>query len=206
MARDYQVVTLQESAWEDLLKLAPLGTSRRRYYDAKMRDVPSSRLKTQQDMIEVTLSEPKTLIWETSLYFAEDNRLRALNILDSSMSLGPFAYQKGSEFHGIFDYHLMKMKQSGILDKVKSIYLPDPPLTIGISEANQLGYDNLMFPGIVITFGIIGALIILLVEALIEFFNHAAHVRQASMPDGSEEGRWAKSQAVPNIFLDRSSI
>ena len=188
MANGYQIVTLKDSAWEDVLKLSPLGTPRRRYYDAKMRDYPSTRLKTQQDMIEVTLSEPKTLMWETGFYVAEDDRLKALSIRDSYMTHAPFAYQRDSEFHGLFNYHLLKMKQSGIFDKILSNYLPDPPITIGISEVKQLGYNNLVVPVIVLSFGCFGGLMILLVERM---FRYAFQARQA-INSSRKTGSWAK--------------
>ena len=170
LARGYKVVTVGGSAWEDLLKLAPPGTSRRRYYDARMRGDPSTtNFYTPDEVIDMTLSEPKTLMWDTSFYVVADKRMRALNIIDSSISHAPFAFQKGSEFQSLFDYHLMKMKQSGIFERVNLEYTPDHPLTIGVTEADQLGYNNLLFPMIVLSFGGFGALIILLLEGAMKY-------------------------------------
>ena len=166
MAKNYEVVLLGGSYWEDLLKLAPHGTSRRRYYDAKIRDNPSATdFETAQELIDRTLSSPRTVMWDMSLL--ADKRMKALNILDSSVSPGAFAYQKGSEFRGLFNYHLMKMKEAGILDIINSDYLPEPPLVIGVADANPLGYDNLIFPAIVLSFGGFGALIIMALERVI---------------------------------------
>ena len=168
MAKGYQVVVLGGSYWEDLLKLAPLGTSRRRYYDAKMReDSSTTDFDTAQELIDKTLSESKTLMWDMSLL--ADKRMRALNILDSSISPGAFAFQKGSEFQGIFEYHLMKIREAGILDRINLDYMPEPPLVIGTGEGIPLGYDNLIFPTIVLSFGGFGALIIMVLERVINF-------------------------------------
>ena len=130
-----------------------------------MRGDPSATdFNTAQELIDMTLSRPRTLMWDMSLL--ADKRMRALNILDSSISPGAFAYQKDSEFRGLFDYHLMKMKESGILDLINTDHLPEPPLVIGMTGANSLGYDNLIFPTIVLSFGGFGALIITVLERL----------------------------------------
>ena len=98
-----------------------------------------------------------------------DKRMRALNILDSSISPGALAFQKGSEFKGVINYHLMKMKEAGIFDRINLDYLPEPPLIIGTGEGNPLGYDNLIFPTIVLSFGGFGALIIMVLERLMHY-------------------------------------
>ena len=164
-----------------------------------MRGYPSTRLKTQEEMIDVTLSEPKTLMWEASFYVAEDDRLKALNIIDSYMTHVPIAYQKDSEFHDLFDYHLMKMKQSGIFDKIMSSYLADPPLTIGISEANQLGYNNLVVPLFVLSFGCFGGIVILMLERL---FRYAIQARQARMHVSSPPEIGREGQVLEMIVIE----
>ena len=183
---------------EHLLKFAPLGTSRRRYYDAKMRDDPSTTdFETRKEMVNKLLSEPRTLMWDDSV--SVDRRMRALNIHDSSITHTSFTYQKGSEFRGIFDFHLMKMKQSGIFDRVMSRYLPDPLLAIGIAEANRLGYDNAIFPVIVLSFGSIGALLVLLVERMIRYLLPKCLTRQDALDRGlgKREG-WLAEDSSPN--------
>ena len=65
----------------------------------------------------------------------------------------------------------MKMEQAGIIDKITADYIPDPPLIIGMSEATELGYDNLVFPMIVLSVGITSALVILTTEELSRFLR-----------------------------------
>ena len=67
----------------------------------------------------------------------------------------------------MFDYHLLKMKESGVVDKLLTRYMPDPPQTIGTPDAVPLGYDNLIFPALVLSFGTCGALAIVLMERLV---------------------------------------
>ena len=81
------------------------------------------------------------------------------------------AHDNKPEFRRIFDYHLMKMEQAGIINKIIADYIPEPPLIIGMSEANQLGYDNLVFPMIVLSVGLTSALVILTTEKLGQFLR-----------------------------------
>lgn len=69
----------------------------------------------------------------------------------------------------MFDFHLLKMKESGVVDKLMTRYKPDPPQTIGTPEAVRLGYDNLIFPALVLSFGTCGALAVVLVERLVQW-------------------------------------
>ena len=74
----------------------------------------------------------------------------------------------------MFDYHLLKIKESGIDERIVTNYAPDPHLQIGIAEAEQLGYDALLFPMILLLFGICGASILVTLE---HFITHI-HVVQ----------------------------
>ena len=46
-------------------------------------------------------------------------------------------------------------------------YMPDPLQTIGIPESNRLGYDNLIFPALVLSFGACGAVMVVVAERLV---------------------------------------
>ena len=43
---------------------------------------------------------------------------KLLNIMDSVPTPGAWAYPRGSELRRMFDFHILKMKQSGVVDKV----------------------------------------------------------------------------------------
>ena len=167
MAQEYKVITLRDSGELQLLQFAPLGSARRTYYDSKMKGDPSALYSTEQELIEKVLKEPKTLMWAPWMTAARDQRLKDLDIMDSVRTPGAYCYPKGSEFRKIFDYHLLKIKESGIDEKIVTNYASDPPLQIGIDEAQQLGYDALLFPMILLLVGSCGALILVILEHLI---------------------------------------
>ena len=164
MAQDYKVITYQDSAELQHLMFSQVGSGRRTYYETKMKEDPSALYVSELEMIPVILEEPKTLMWSPGLVAAGDERLKALNILDSVQLPGAYAYQKGSEFRRMFDYHLLRIKESGIRERIGTIYAPEPPLKIGVDEANQLGFDVLLFPAMVLSCGGFGGLLIMVFE------------------------------------------
>ena len=167
MAQEYKVITQRDSGELQFLQFAPTGSARRTYYESKMRGDPSALYSTEQELINIVLKDPKALMWAARMTAVGDPRLKALNIMDSVRVPAAYAYPKGSEFRKMFDYHLLKIKEAGIDEKIVTNYAPDPPLQIGISEAEQLGYDALLFPMILLLFGICGAWILVSLEHFI---------------------------------------
>ena len=164
MSQDYKVITYKDSSNLQFLMLAPLGSAKRRYYDNKMRGDTSVLYSSEKDMIKIVLREPKTLMWQPSMVAAGDKRLRALPILDYIDERGAYGYPKLSEFRQMFDYHLLRLNEYGIKERLTTNYEPDAPLQIGIDDAETLGYDALLFPMMLLLVGGCGALIIVLLE------------------------------------------
>ena len=192
MAGDFRVITIEDSGELQLIQFAKEGTSKRKYYDAKMKSDPFALFSSATDMIEYMLSKPKVLMWTHNSIASGDKRLRLLNIMDSVPTPGAHAYPKGSELRPMLDFHLLKMKESGVVDRIAMRYMPEPPRDIGVPDAQQLGYDNLIFPALILSFGTCGALAVVLVERL---------VRRAA-PGGRPrpKNRWADAANAPDII------
>ena len=66
----------------------------------------------------------------------------ALNIRDALYGHFSFGLQKDSEFGQIFNYHLLKMQQSGILEGLHKKWLESPygdeKLTVTTDEVNTM--------------------------------------------------------------------
>ena len=95
MARDYRVLSTRGS-YVDQLSHAPLGTSRRRYYDEIMQYDPSALCYQPEDCLEEALRKPKHLVWEEWTVAVTDKRVMPLHVLDMSEQPGAFAYPIGS--------------------------------------------------------------------------------------------------------------
>ena len=67
-----------------------------------------------------------------------------------------FGLPKNSEFKGIFDYNIVKLRQSGILEQIRSIHFQNRRPDMNDEKANDaivLGYTNLLFPFIILAGG-----------------------------------------------------
>jgi len=91
------------------------------------------------------------------------------------------AFAKDSEFADCFNYHLLALKQSGEVDKVKHFWLKDNSPEdyshrIFLDQAEPLSYNNLFFPSAVLALGCLAAAFLAVVERV--------HVNR--LPTGAE--------------------
>ena len=72
--------------------------------------------------------------------------------------------QKNSEFTEMFNYHIFKLYEMGVMDRLKHKYVDKPNKEFGFPEAITLGYENLLFPFGFIVLGMILAASAIIVE------------------------------------------
>jgi len=82
-----------------------------------------------------------------------------------------FALQKDSELRAAFNYHLTSLHQAGVNNRLSHNWLEegrpsDMSDRIFIDEASVLGYDNLFFPALIVSFGSASAIGLLILETL----------------------------------------
>ncbi len=159
-----QVVTFPDSAESGHLEFARDGTSMKAYWDTFMAGRKSAFVETTPEAIAHILSTPSTLFFGPHTVAAGDPRLVALDLSDSVRVGAGFTYPQDSEFRSMFDFHLMKLIQSGVVHNVHTKWFVLPPLQIGMQEAVSLGYDNMLFTFIVLAVGIGLAVVALVFE------------------------------------------
>ena len=104
-----------------------------------------------------------------------------------------FAFQKNSEFRDLFNYHLIKITQSGMLKLLMSKWLLDRRPAdysgrIFLDDSMSLGYENLFFPMTIMMVGLAAALIIFMMELMLRgFLTSSSHHHQQQKWDG---GSW----------------
>ena len=86
---------MEDSGELQLIQFSKEGTSKRKYYETKMKDDPFALYSSSEDMINYMLSEPKVLMWTHDTIAAGEERLELLNIMDSVPTPGAYAYPKG---------------------------------------------------------------------------------------------------------------
>lgn len=71
--------------------------------------------------------------------------------------------QKNSEFRELFNYEILKITESGILGKMRNFWLGGQPVesaeSAGSNSVVSLSYNNLLFPFLILCFGILAALL-----------------------------------------------
>ena len=96
-----------------------------------------------------------------------DHRLLVLNLDDQLYDHQAFAFQHNSELVDLFNYHINKMEISGVLQHIKNDWV----YTGGVPDRSEdqpmaviLGFENVLFPFIVMGSGVLGSLVLSLLE------------------------------------------
>ena len=72
------------------------------------------------------LTDHKTIFFTNVIPFLSDDRLLVIeDMTDRIASYSSFALTKDSEFKRMFDYHLMKSMQAGLIPTIVSKYMRD---------------------------------------------------------------------------------
>ena len=88
----YQVVTTFATTNHELLEFAPEGSAKLQVYRETMHDNPNGFIKNVPDAVDNLLPQnPKLLIFETSVFAEEDDRLVALK-LTGTERIGDFTF------------------------------------------------------------------------------------------------------------------
>ena len=106
------------------------------------------------------------------------------------------AFQKDSPYHGLFNYYIKRMKQDGSLDKFVKSY-ENLPQVCPDNTGMPLGFNNLMFPFLVMVSGCLISLIVVMIEYIHRVINPVN-------PKGNEESQ-SGSELVTNPDLRTQS-
>ena len=74
------------------------------------------------------------------------------------------ALQKKSEFAELFDHHIIKMQEKGILDRIRHEWTDDKDQDYGKFEAGSLDFQNMAFGFVCVGIGIFIAAQVILIE------------------------------------------
>ncbi len=150
---------------------APEGTARyevnKHYIDRETRRELSkteATLKMKEDS--------KLAHFGVTIGFAKYDYITTLTDFDGKLEgVIAIGLQKNSEFKAAFDYHIMDMKQSGVLHEIYNMWIEsdetdDMTDRIFVQDAFSLGFDNLFLPAIIVALGILASLTVVVFEKL----------------------------------------
>ena len=101
-----------------------------------------------------------------------DNRLLVLNLDDQLHNHQAFAFQQNSELLDLFNYHINKLEASGVLQHIKNDWIYSGAMSDQSDkqpEAVVLGFENVFFPFVVVGSGMLGSIIISVLEKFISY-------------------------------------
>ncbi len=91
-----------------------------------------------------------------------------MDIKDAGVEDEAFAFQKNSDLVPIFNYHLLKMEENGVLDRIRMKWGLINPLQdiekVTESSSFPLGLGNVFFPFFILVVGSVSSSILGLVE------------------------------------------
>ncbi len=174
---DYQVVVVPGMKQVTDLETAPEGSGRRVVYEKTIKNNPDAYYPSFEAVKELLLTTPRTAWYSSAVAFKDDQRiLKLTGMVDAYVARAGFAFQMNSEFLSMFNYQMIRMYQSGVhkflLKKSSGFRIPDD--TCGcpsIGSVSALGYDNLLFPTLILSSGMIMACLLMVSEVLRKFLE-----------------------------------
>jgi hypothetical protein len=168
--RGYKVLVLEDTSYHLFLKTAKKDSAMYKVYYNTMHGNPDAFAGSPSDSLEIPLTREKTLLFDTALVMLIDPRYEALKITDGINGQAAWAFQMNSEFTEYFNFHLFKLEESGVMYKLNRNWTYAPKEVFWVDDAISLGYDNTLFPYLILLGGIIGAVILQLCEQIKSIF------------------------------------
>ena len=158
---------------ENFLVSAPKGSALAKLYDVQLKNKPQFQRPTLADVSKTIASGGNFMGYGSGTALSAVPGGVAYNIEELNINQVTIALQKDSEFTEPFEYHVLKMRQSGLLSQSALKWLPQPKRDLpGCQlEAKQLSFDNLLFLFVILLGGVVIAAGYLAFSKGIAFFQ-----------------------------------
>ena len=133
-------------------------------YRSTMLGNPDSFVQTTEESLGIPLTRKNTLLFDSTMTVVSNKRYVDLEITDGVSGQLAWAFQKGSEFTEFFSHHFLKLQESGVLLKIVRDWTYSPSESYWVPDAISLGYDNTLFPFLILLGGIVAAAFFQLIE------------------------------------------
>jgi ABC-type amino acid transport substrate-binding protein len=162
---NYKVIVEDSTSNHDFLKSSDHNSAMHKVYWNQMDGIPEA-FDTPMVALDRVLTEEKTLFFASPIYVYNDERFVALKLSDSISGTIAWAFQKDSEFVDIFNHYLHKMQEYGIMDKMSKDWNDKATTYVGTADSVSLGFENTLFPFLLLFGGMLSAMGLVLIEAL----------------------------------------
>ena len=165
--QDYKVVTYGKGLTVFYFKTAPKGSAMRWVYENKMLTDETAISLSFDKLLRMVNDEPKTLLYMMFLSYSNEPRWQNLVGLDIKEYVNTYisiGMQKNSEFAELFDYHIIKMQESGVLNRISHRWTDKADNDYGVVEPAALDIQNVVFLFYCIAFGVFVAANVIIAE------------------------------------------
>ena len=146
-----------------LLRTAPQGSAMRRIYDEKKYIAMDSR----DEMVDAVRKDPKTLAWHMENMADDFDNIITHDIRETRTMDKTLALRKGSEITTLFNHVILKMKEGGLINRMKNKWKGARDTVYEMAEPIVLKFDNLFFPFAWLALGLLLAVPISLAEFVV---------------------------------------
>ena len=155
--KDIKIISVKETSWESSLKSSKPGTAKYKVYKDRMENHKVWYANTE-DAKDAVLSDPNTYLYAYSTAALSRPGLKALKMQDMAVVSAGLGLQRSSEFHHLFNYLMIKLVEVGIIKRINMKWHDTSrDEDFNIPEPVSLGFNNLLFPFILLASGIITA-------------------------------------------------
>ena len=170
---NYFVTVWQGSASLQDMENASPGSYMDKVWSRVLESGEKYTMTSNDEVVRAIRSEPnRVLFYGAASTFYKYPDLTALDIKEKKRILNGIGLAKNSEFKSLIDFHLGLLEESGVLAKLTNKWLengkmdPLPNANNDMASASVLGYDNILFPFLILVGGIALSLALSLMEFL----------------------------------------
>jgi len=174
--QEYTLLVSFGSIYHFLLKNSPPESPKGKAYE-KITKVIDTETDCNFDncLIKMVKEKPLIVLYGSSLNAIGESDLQILTSFEESLSsqLGT-AFQKDSDLKDLFNYYYVKMRQSGLMEKIDLKWLKnsspeDLSERIFVNFPPKIGFGNIFFPNGLLLCGMATAFCIVFAEKIIKF-------------------------------------
>ncbi len=163
IAGDYRVIVKAEASGHEVLATSKPGTAMHEVYHGRMLGREAESVFPSSESAKAWLySHPKTFYFADDLSALVDSRMRPLTISDGFSGHLAFGLRRDSELADLFNFHLQKMEEDGVMARIKDEWLLRADAQFWLEEAGSLGFDMVTWPFSVVGGGAVVAIALFL--------------------------------------------
>ena len=152
----YNVLLQKGTRAYRLFESSPRNSSYNKLFNEAIKDNPDNDFYTNEEEKAKVMADENTIAFTSIFTYIGNKDVVTLDVDETFHTYASLGLQKDSEFREIFNYHLLKMKQSGTFWKFEEEWFSKKGNQLISSNGPEkicLGYNNLLFPFSILAIG-----------------------------------------------------